>query len=225
MTDRVMIDINKERNRQDKKWGEQNHHPLLWLAILGEEYGEACKAELETNGTKHNLREELVQVAAVAVSAIESMDRILWRPRMSEDRLEEIKGRYDWHNQNGDFFYEAVVCGEKVQLVKDMAWLIAELEKCRGENKKLNKRIGWLEADLEETHQSRKEIIAGGKSVLESWAKERRHRKWALIEMKDKQRLWRNYCGEVSEQMDKVEDCRAEIKCLKAILANKGINF
>ena len=53
----------------------------------------------------------------------------------------------------------------------------------------------------------------------------RRHRKWALIEMKDKQRLWRNYCGEVSEQMDKVEDCRAEIKCLKAILANKGINF
>ena len=27
MTDRVMIDINEERHRQDKKWGEQNHDP------------------------------------------------------------------------------------------------------------------------------------------------------------------------------------------------------
>jgi len=23
-----------ERKRQDEKWGEQNHHPYVWLAIL-----------------------------------------------------------------------------------------------------------------------------------------------------------------------------------------------
>lgn len=32
-----------ERKRQDKKWGEQNHSPLLWLSIIGEEFGEMCK--------------------------------------------------------------------------------------------------------------------------------------------------------------------------------------
>ncbi|WP_375270004.1 hypothetical protein [Enterococcus sp. DIV0212c] len=32
-----------ERKRQDKKWGEQNHSLLLWLSIIGEEFGEMCK--------------------------------------------------------------------------------------------------------------------------------------------------------------------------------------
>ncbi|OJG98550.1 hypothetical protein RV18_GL002973 [Enterococcus termitis] len=29
--------------RQGKKWGEQNHSPLLWLLIIGEDFGEMCK--------------------------------------------------------------------------------------------------------------------------------------------------------------------------------------
>lgn len=77
-------DIMKERLRQDEKWGEQNHEPERWLIILGEEYGEACKAALEAD-TAPNLtlvneytkcyRKEIVQVAAVALAAIESLDR------------------------------------------------------------------------------------------------------------------------------------------------------
>lgn len=75
--------VRRERERQDAKWGEQNHEPFLWMTILGEEFGEACKAALEAtfNGEKlpdaclSEYRVELVQTAAVAVAAIESLDR------------------------------------------------------------------------------------------------------------------------------------------------------
>lgn len=67
-------DILFERDRQDSKWGEQRDNPpLLWLAILGEEVGEANKAVLERDW--ENFRTELIQVAAVALCAVESIDR------------------------------------------------------------------------------------------------------------------------------------------------------
>ncbi len=65
-----------ERHRQDAKWGEQNHHPYKWLAILHEETGEAAKAVLESALGEY--RKELVQVAAVSLAAIESLDRGKW---------------------------------------------------------------------------------------------------------------------------------------------------
>lgn len=73
MTPRVIIEVIKERNRQDEKWGVQYHRPLYWIGILGEEYGEACKEAIEFNTSK--FRAELVQVAAVAIAAIEDLDR------------------------------------------------------------------------------------------------------------------------------------------------------
>lgn len=39
--------ISDERVRQINKWGEQHHPAEKWSAILGEEYGEACKALLK----------------------------------------------------------------------------------------------------------------------------------------------------------------------------------
>lgn len=78
----VIGEVLEERNRQEAKWGEQNHHPALWLAILGEEVGEANKAVLEAHfpnyknhGDYTQARAELIQVAAVAVAMIESLDR------------------------------------------------------------------------------------------------------------------------------------------------------
>lgn len=62
-----------EREQQDQKWGEQNHNPKIWLAILMEEVSEVAKALIENE--PRNYRNELVQVAAVAISAIESFDR------------------------------------------------------------------------------------------------------------------------------------------------------
>ena len=74
-----------ERFAQDKKWGVQNHSPIEWCAILGEEVGEVQKAALEYHFRKNHLhpeitaladyREELIQVAAVCFAMIESLDR------------------------------------------------------------------------------------------------------------------------------------------------------
>src|SRR3990167_7940322 len=44
---RVLDEVDNERQRQDDKWGQQNHHPFTWLAILGEEMGEANQAALQ----------------------------------------------------------------------------------------------------------------------------------------------------------------------------------
>ena len=73
-----------ERQHQDVRWGEQNHHPVYWMGILMEELGEAAKEAIELDLQKtdtarheavHRLRAELVQLAAVAVAAVEYLDR------------------------------------------------------------------------------------------------------------------------------------------------------
>ena len=69
----VINKIIEERKMQDDKWGEQNHDVYKWLAILGEEVGEANKAALEDS--KNDLIDELIQIGAVAVAMIESLKR------------------------------------------------------------------------------------------------------------------------------------------------------
>lgn len=74
-----------ERGRQDAKWGEQNHGLMVWMGILGEEFGELCQAvnethfnngpEMQEKGGYVNMRAEAVQVAAVAIQFIEALDR------------------------------------------------------------------------------------------------------------------------------------------------------
>jgi hypothetical protein len=94
----VLYEIHAERDRQDAKWGEQNHRDgtatfpgadrraadearrecetlanlgaCTWRAILTEEVAEAFA---ERDPAK--LRAELIQVAAVAVSWVQAIDR------------------------------------------------------------------------------------------------------------------------------------------------------
>lgn len=92
----VLADIANERFSQDERWGEQNHPDgtgapwyqakagfarqdadiaasggqLTWLLILREEFYEAMAEEDPVR-----LREELVQVAAVATAWVEAIDR------------------------------------------------------------------------------------------------------------------------------------------------------
>lgn len=81
--DLVLDEVGQERVRQDAKWGQQNHFPSKWLAILAEEFGEVARAICEAGAEKvnnksanwANYREELIQVAAVAVAMVESFDR------------------------------------------------------------------------------------------------------------------------------------------------------
>lgn len=93
----VLNEIEAERERQDKKWGQQNHSIIEWLAILGEEVGEASREAVDyhfenrlksTDGSftgeyitaiqsqrLAKLRKEIIEVAAVAVAMVESIDR------------------------------------------------------------------------------------------------------------------------------------------------------
>lgn len=69
--------ILEERQRQNQRWGVQNHNMVIWSAILAEECGEFSEAALHTmfgGKCKGNLRNELVQVAAVALQILEHID-------------------------------------------------------------------------------------------------------------------------------------------------------
>lgn len=70
---KIYSDIENERLNQLKKWGDQRHSFDRWVVILSEELGEASKASLEDQF--ENWREEIVQIGAVAVAALEDFDR------------------------------------------------------------------------------------------------------------------------------------------------------
>ncbi len=94
----VLEEVARERERQDAKWGHPQmamQAPAHALAILAEEFGEASKAVVEFlsyppdwEGERlaiyrgvhpheywlKEIRKELIQTAAVAVSFIEHMD-------------------------------------------------------------------------------------------------------------------------------------------------------
>lgn len=81
--DRLQIDllteVAVERERQDMRWGTQDHDDPRWLAILTEELGEVAREVVEElaipRSRGYQIREELVQVAAVAVAWLEAIDR------------------------------------------------------------------------------------------------------------------------------------------------------
>lgn len=98
--ERVLGEVDRERRRQDAKWGEQNHAATVWLTVLTEEVGELAEAILEHRAAQRGsvnkrifeamaagvlddpvkhwhtaMREEAVQVAAVAAAIVEWLDR------------------------------------------------------------------------------------------------------------------------------------------------------
>jgi NTP pyrophosphatase (non-canonical NTP hydrolase) len=67
-----------ERARQNLKWGQQDRDPITWSVILSEECGEFAQSALHDRFGGHaaaGLREEAVQVAAVALQIVECIDR------------------------------------------------------------------------------------------------------------------------------------------------------
>jgi NTP pyrophosphatase (non-canonical NTP hydrolase) len=74
----VYRDIDDERERQESLFGNQVHSWPIWAAILSEETGEVSEACLQVHWDGEtalaHLREELVQVAAVAVQMLEKLD-------------------------------------------------------------------------------------------------------------------------------------------------------
>lgn len=80
-TEGVLAEVMGERARQDEKWGPQEHSPVEWISILGEEFGEASRGANEshwgpsTTASLAEYRKEMLEVAAVAVAAVEALDR------------------------------------------------------------------------------------------------------------------------------------------------------
>jgi len=79
LSTKAIASVIDEMNRQDEKWGaDRNQHPFVWQTILSEEVGEFSQAILhdEFGGHKSGTaREEMVQIAAVALQIIEYYDR------------------------------------------------------------------------------------------------------------------------------------------------------
>jgi hypothetical protein len=80
----LMQEVNNEvlleRLNQNEKWGLQRYHIGVWLAILGEEFGEVCQASqsylnlVSSKDTDENdLFKELIHVAAVACAIAEQI--------------------------------------------------------------------------------------------------------------------------------------------------------
>jgi hypothetical protein len=72
----IMTEVIHERIRQEVKWGEQNHEvvgdrgDVTWADILIKKVAATLEGE-----TEDEQRIELIHVAAVAVAAIEAIDR------------------------------------------------------------------------------------------------------------------------------------------------------
>ena len=79
LRDNIFQDICAERDRQDAKWGEQNHDDLTWFAIFVEEVGEISKALIPAGVGGYvdeaNVDEEITQAAAVMVAWMQSRHR------------------------------------------------------------------------------------------------------------------------------------------------------
>ena len=74
----VCEEVRAERARQRLKFPDDDRSPFEFLAILGEEYGEACRAAVQADrglGSWRHYRQELIHAAAVALAAAEAMDR------------------------------------------------------------------------------------------------------------------------------------------------------
>jgi len=87
---KALGDVLLERERQEQLWGVQNHDPFTYLTILMEEVGELSQAALHTRygGLEcGRMREEAIQVAAVALAIVECLGRDEWEwPIVKENK-------------------------------------------------------------------------------------------------------------------------------------------
>lgn len=83
MREQIYQDVDDERDRQEARFGSQFHSWPVWSAILSEECGEVAQASLHAHWGDSfaaddprlaHLREELIQVAAVAIQMVEKID-------------------------------------------------------------------------------------------------------------------------------------------------------
>jgi len=166
LRERVLAEINTERDRQEVKWGRQDHQPERWLSILGEEFGEVCKAICEasfpgypTTGYWSQYRKELIHVAAVAAAMAECFDRgRAVEPTYSTEVAQEDSGYWyawdshpeqvakclhgrTWNINRPPYFMKCLTCGAKKREATRQEVLDAHNKKAVAEAREIG-RVG-----------------------------------------------------------------------------------
>lgn len=78
----ALLAVLRERVKQEAKWGQQNHDPFTYLAIITEELGETAQAALHVQfggPAADNLLVEATHTAAVALAFLECLMRDCWQ--------------------------------------------------------------------------------------------------------------------------------------------------
>ena len=77
--DRILEEIRRERDRQDEKYGgpdhDDNHYPGDWCLILSKYLGRASAETIDAEPAAA-FRDNMIKIAAVAIAATQSLDRI-----------------------------------------------------------------------------------------------------------------------------------------------------
>ena len=75
----ILQEIKEEREYQDKRWGgvkhDDQHKPNDWIAFITGYAGRAYDCCMEHPGDLDDFRESMIKVAALAVAAVEWVDR------------------------------------------------------------------------------------------------------------------------------------------------------
>lgn len=76
-TSRVLMEVAMERERQDAKFGETNDDlmdPAYWHNVIAD-YNAWARRMAQQDATLQKARRRYVQIAALAVAAVEAIDR------------------------------------------------------------------------------------------------------------------------------------------------------
>ena len=78
LMEKVLNEIDQERNNQIQKFGYQDYTTSVWLSVIGEEFGEMCKEANDLrlnqrNASLQNLYDESIQTAACCVALCENI--------------------------------------------------------------------------------------------------------------------------------------------------------
>jgi hypothetical protein len=74
----LLSQILTERNRQRDRWGDahdRGHTGAEWIALLTERIGKVAAAEMSHGGGPRDYERRLIQLAAVAMAALEHEQR------------------------------------------------------------------------------------------------------------------------------------------------------
>ncbi|MEZ5934858.1 MAG: hypothetical protein R3F54_23570 [Alphaproteobacteria bacterium] len=87
--DRILEEIRRERDRQDEKYGgpdhDDSHYPGDWCLILSKYLGRAAAETIDAEPDAA-FRDNMIKIAAVAVAAIQSLDRVQGVTMNRQDR-------------------------------------------------------------------------------------------------------------------------------------------